>query len=53
MYICNNCNYETTDKSNFNHHNKSKKHLFNIQDQLSSTSYLQDFIIYNIFNIKS
>ena len=31
MYICNNCNYETTDKSNFNHHNKSKKHLFNIQ----------------------
>ena len=28
MYICKMCNYETTDKSNFNHHAKSKKHLF-------------------------
>ncbi len=32
MFICNKCNYETSDKSNFNHHNKSKKHLSKIQN---------------------
>ena len=33
MYICNLCNYNTEDKSNFNHHNKSKKHLFNLNTE--------------------
>jgi hypothetical protein len=29
MYICNFCNYETSDKSGFSHHNKTKKHIKN------------------------
>jgi len=29
MYNCKICNYETDDKSNLNHHNKTKKHLIN------------------------
>lgn len=33
MYICNLCNYQTEDKSNFNHHNKSKKHLFKLNTE--------------------
>ena len=38
MYICNKCNYETQDKSNFNHHNKSKKHLFNMMNKDNTIS---------------
>ena len=29
MYICNFCDYDTNDKSNINHHNKTKKHITN------------------------
>jgi hypothetical protein len=29
MYYCNLCNYETYDKSNLNHHNKTQKHIHN------------------------
>ncbi len=29
MYQCSLCNYNTTDKSNINHHNKTKKHINN------------------------
>jgi hypothetical protein len=29
MYTCNVCNYETDNKSNLNHHNKTNKHLTN------------------------
>jgi hypothetical protein len=32
MYQCFLCNYNTTDKSNINHHNKTKKHLQNQND---------------------
>ena len=35
------CNYETTDKSNFNHHAKSKKHLFRILEE-NKTNELKD-----------
>ncbi len=45
MYICNNCNYSTLDKSNFNHHNKSKKHLSNITKKVSINSINEDILI--------
>jgi len=32
-YICNLCNYETTDKSNLSHHNKSKRHITNASNE--------------------
>jgi len=31
MYECAICNYVTNDKSNFRHHNKSKKHMFEME----------------------
>ena len=31
VYECLICNYSSIDKSNLNHHNKSKKHIFNIK----------------------
>ena len=32
-FICESCNFKTNDKSHFNRHNKSKKHLKNVTNQ--------------------
>ena len=31
MYTCDICNYSTNDQSNLYYHNKSTKHIFNIE----------------------
>lgn len=36
IYICKLCDYKTCDKSNFNKHNNSKKHIKRINDSLSN-----------------
>ena len=40
MYTCNNCNYETTDRTSYYHHTKTKKHLNSINKIFTLTRIL-------------